>query len=80
MIIKVTKSHISRGFTNRSDTCPVALAIREQTPFTDAKVGCYYVYKQVGKLRLPRVATDWIDQFDAVGIGSPFEFELEFTQ
>ncbi len=83
--IDVTEEDISSGNPGASDRCPLARAIRRQTPFVKTTVGtnCWYklganVYG-IGEY-LPAEATKFRFDFDHHKKVEPFSFELEVSE
>lgn len=81
--INVTRSHIKRGSRFHCGSCPIALAIHGQTPFTGAAIdeGQIFLYlddfeeKQNGVSLSPR-ASDFVSDFDAGNKVKPFRFSF----
>lgn len=84
ILIKVTGEHIRAGHGGDCSSCPIALAIREQTIFKSVEVTNVKVYKDqthnandVWLCKLPVEAQEFIVNFDRDMGVCPFTFELE---
>lgn len=79
--INVTQHHIDHGTQRHCRSCPIAMAIHEQTPFRFATIdeGQIFLYssdfedKRDG-IPLPRRASDFVYDFDAGNKVKPFRF------
>jgi len=77
MKITVTKYHILVGARSRTETCPVALAIKDA--FSDLRVKVFWNHIHIkGKnIFLPDEIVKWIDDFDKCRPSKPITFDLE---
>lgn len=78
--VNVTQEHIENGQRGDCGLCPVALAFHD-AGYPDVQVRCYGVRLKKGAecLPLPKAVTCWISNFDLLGEGEPFGFELEMS-
>lgn len=87
MLIKLTQEHIDRGTRGDCLDCPLALAAKEagiKTPWvTETYITSDNASAPDDKMYLPKIATDFIRNFDGEVEGAdaskcvPFEFELD---
>lgn len=77
--INVTSNHIKRGKPENCESCPIALAVREQLHWSKAET---YVSDNIGSVdrhvhyRLPEKAKRFMDRFDNALSVKPFTFNL----
>lgn len=83
MTITVTQEHIDKGIAWRADSCPIALALREQVG-PGYRVGRDSIYfgGTLGARRivdLPGQSRQFVKSFDNEGAGAvqPFSFDVE---
>ena len=84
MLIEVTQDHILRGEPDCRGACPVALALAD-AGYAEADVDAFEIHyvNDEGvdvKLRTPRVASQFIFDFDDETVREfvlPFKFELQ---
>lgn len=79
MKISVTQEHIKKGKPRAHCACPVALAIKEVTPWCPM-VDSKFVEFGSFVMDLPQEVTTFIDLFDHGHPVEPFEFELEIPR
>ena len=82
MRIKVTPEHINKGIGRHCLYCPMALAMRDAGLDVEVIQSGRVSIRPEGWLspylaRLPKVACDFIIDFDCGESVGPFEFELE---
>lgn len=85
MKIKVMKKHIKAGIKDNMISCPVALALREQTDLSDIKVyGPFITWEDSRRpssgrhrRRASRSVTRFVNRFDKIGKVKPFNFILD---
>jgi hypothetical protein len=82
--IRVTEKHIDAGKPRKCNTCPIALAITDQTKATDVNVGVDNVLISAGgsyaKVELPEKAENFIADFDEEKAVKPFSFALDLPE
>jgi hypothetical protein len=76
--VEVKQQHIDKGRRRRSESCPIALAVRD-AGYRDVKVGLNLSFGKRGTpgrkiLRLPLQASVWIHNFDNGKPVKPFVF------
>ena len=81
MKIQVMQKHIENGFIRRNCFCPVALAVKDATNSDNVSINYDTVEvtkgnRVVATVALPAVALQRIITYDACGLMSPFNFEL----
>jgi hypothetical protein len=88
MKINVTQTYIDRGTPEVGDECPIALAVKDQTGYTNVNVHSEINHAIVithwsdGESEefvrmLPTAAREFIEKFDHRQPVEPFEFEIE---
>lgn len=81
--VKVTQEHINKGKVQNENSCPIALALKEQGFKGVAVPGGTFTLK-VGKFHpsytLPKKADQFVDTFDYEGKVKPFEFTAELYE
>lgn len=81
-IVKVTQEHIDKGNRRRSESCPIALAIKDINCYRYIIVGADRVCtilnegNKIEEHKLPVEAINFIRRFDKYFSVKPFEFEL----
>jgi len=80
MKVKITENHIKKGHRCSGSTCPVALAIKEFTPFKSLSVGLLYIYIEYNNMskivRMPENVQRFISKFDSHQLVEPIEFDF----
>ena len=80
--IKVTQKHIDLGSKGHCRACPIANAAWDTFKPMYLGVGADVLFiwmssnSEPTKYLLPQVAQNFIESFDALGYGEPFEFEV----
>lgn len=76
--IDVTQEHIDYGEAGNSESCPIALMLKEQG-YKDVSVGdeCMFQYEGIEWWApLPNIAINFIKEFDDGNKVEPFSFEI----
>lgn len=79
MIVNVTQKHIDEGIRCKCDSCPVALALEDDTG-VKWWVGCYSFRRGLANLSMPVLVDLWIQNFDAGRPVVPFSFEFPWKE
>lgn len=77
MKIKVNRRHILEGTRRSWDSCPIALAVREQLGVADLKVGNGLIRCGKTKFTMPDRVDRFVGKFDDGEKVKPFVFELK---
>ena len=80
--ISVGEDHINRGIPQEGDLCPIALAIQDAMPdweeiAVDGDEMNYVTNNEVWSCELPLEVANFVFDFDALAIVSPFKFEFD---
>lgn len=76
-VIKVTAEHISRGFKQDSESCPIAMAARDSFLSREVFVGRSIMCVDGYTYDMPPEASRFVRSFDKGLPVEPFEFEVE---
>lgn len=76
MKIEVTQEDIKAGRKTECTRCPIALAIKRKVGYT-MSVGTRVCGSLDNEFQLPKIAQDFISNFDHGNPVEPFTFELE---
>lgn len=76
MLINVSRKHIKTARKHSCQSCPVALAIAEQTHEVDVKVFLTYVKRGERRTKLSKIVQMFIRAFDDGRTVKPFVFRL----
>lgn len=76
MEITITKKHISQGEPKSKKTCPIALAIKEQTGYKTVFVRNYGIIIGSKRFWMPDIAAKFVNYFDLNKEVKPFKFSL----
>jgi len=79
-LIKVKRKHINKGFTLNTNSCPIALAVRETLDIKRINVRCTCLYFHSKWISLSCSAVRFIEKFDSRGRSAvkPFNFYLNY--
>ena len=77
MKVCITEDHIKRGFPGVPDSCPIALALREDHGWEDVEIVSASAWIGKERIMLPDAARSFIADFDWGDGVEPFEFEIE---
>ncbi len=79
--ITVTAEHIAKGYPGKSETCPVALAMRDAgIPSPSVGISTFnWGFRAEDWTVLPSNVSIFIRNFDDHREVSPFEFEVEIS-
>jgi len=90
MLIKVTEDHIKAGVQNNACECPVALALalgglKDLYELIEVQGLFVYLWDSADRpehvtVPLPRIAQDFVRDFDSSKDVSPFEFEFDVPE
>lgn len=78
--INVTQKHIDKGLRNNCQACPVALALREQTPYVNCMLDSSSIFwgdKDATYSKVPYNVKTFIHNFDGIFGVEPFSFNIE---
>lgn len=82
--IQLTAELIAAGIQRDCRSCPVALAIRQQTPYSDAIIGDGRIWlceedfsDRENGIKLPRVVSEFVSLFDTGNKRNPIKFTLK---
>jgi hypothetical protein len=81
MIVRVLQTHIDRGSPCAPSSCPIALALEDQTgqPWNVGRYSCIIADDEPnndGSIPLPEIARSFVRSFDWGNRVYPFSFEL----
>jgi hypothetical protein len=77
MKIKVTRRHIFEGVQGSWDSCPIALALRDELGVTNLEVGNGVIRCGKKKFKMSNSADTFVGKFDEGEPVKPFTFELK---
>ena len=83
MRISVMAQDIAAGVQHEPGECPIALAVRRQTPYLSALVSRSGIILADGTdnwLPISRRTKEWLLSYDIDGLGMPFEFNLKIAK